>query len=101
MSEDERLIRNDPAIREIAQMVTNYCASCVELEARATAAEAENATLREALRDQVRWLEGIVGLDMNETAADGGVTVGMVVEQQVRTVFLPRARAALESRNVG
>jgi len=84
MSEDERLIRNDPAIREIAQMVTNYCASCVELEARATAAEAENARLAALVKE------------------------ALIKQENDRTMWVPEwqiwavdARAALESRNVG
>jgi len=89
MSEDGRLIRNDPAIREIAQMVTNYCASCVELEARATAAEAENAKLRGRL----------------QVIADGIPTVlacGETVNAPIAAHCAQRiARTALESRNVG
>ena len=101
MSEDERLIRNDPAIREIAQMVTNYCASCVELEARATAAEAENARLageNAALAELVAELADDLKAEVQDR---WGYDERLAHKLKRDMDVVVRARAALESRNVG
>lgn len=41
------------------------------------------------------WLESVAAADLDEIVADGGITAGMVIQQEARTVWLPRARAAL------
>lgn len=51
--------------------------------------------LREEVHSVVRWLESVAKTDPNEIVADGGITAGMVISQEARTVFLPRLRAAL------
>jgi len=66
---------------------------------RAHAAEAELAALKAEVVEVVRqggdFANALADADLDETAADGGVTVGMVFQQQARTVYGPRARDLL------
>ena len=43
----------------------------------------------------IRWLEQIADIDLSEITADGGVTSGMVVQQEARTVIVPRLKSVL------
>jgi hypothetical protein len=51
-------------------------------------AEADLQTIRD-------WLNSLDGCDFDEIAADGGVTVGMVIQQQARE-FAKRTQRALD-----
>ena len=62
------------------------------LSTRLAELEAENARMREGLTDAARFIDDLASADLDEIAADGGVTVGMVFQQQARTVFGPRLR---------
>lgn len=49
--------------------------------------------MTEALDLAVKWLQEFSEADLDEIAADGGVTVGMVYQQEARTVQVPRLTA--------
>ncbi|WP_103727620.1 hypothetical protein [Novosphingobium sp. HII-3] len=57
----------------------------------------KNAAVEAVLVQQERWLADIADLSWDEIVADGGVTAWMVIQQEARTVQLPRVRAALTS----
>lgn len=43
------------------------------------------------------WLESFLTANLDEIAADGGVTVGMVYQQEARTLQVPRLTALLDA----
>lgn len=49
----------------------------------------------------IRWAEEVSTLNWDEIVADGGVTAGMVVQQELRTVQLHRLRDAGRQRQLG
>lgn len=51
----------------------------------------ENGEMRKALQSTERWLNQIAEIDINDIVADGGVTAGMVVQQEAR-LFASRAQ---------
>lgn len=69
--------------------------------ARSPQPAAPEGRMREALEAAERFFAELADADLDEIAADGGVTVGMVFQQQARTVFGPRARAALSAKPEG
>lgn len=55
--------------------------------------------LREALEDLSRWFQSIRDCAWDEIVADGGVTAWMVIQQEARTVQLPRVYRALATHS--
>lgn len=53
--------------------------------------------IREALLEHIEWLSKVAQLDLEDIAADGGITAGMVVQQEARNVQLPRLNRLLAS----
>jgi hypothetical protein len=49
--------------------------------------------IREALEPFAKWLSDVAEFDLDEIVADGGITAGMVIQQEARTVWLPRIKA--------
>lgn len=66
-----------------------------------TSLEEENARLRESLVRTVEFFAEFPELDLTDSAADGGVTVGMVWQQFYRENLLPSLRATLQARGEG
>ncbi len=64
-------------------------------EHRAALARVEE--LEKRLSSHADWLQGAAAGDFEDAAADGGVTVGMVVQQEMREQ-LRRIQAALEPK---
>jgi hypothetical protein len=52
-------------------------------------------SIRDALESVSEWLNSLASSDLNEVVADGGVTAGMVFQQEARTVVAPRILASL------
>lgn len=57
--------------------------------------------LVEAAKSTVRWLEAIDRCDMGEIVADGGITAGMVVQQEARTQASRLRASLLKSPSAG
>jgi hypothetical protein len=84
-----------------ARFIVNACnaalfprAALQAIPAPATDAGQSADSLVEAAKGAVRWLEAIDRCDMGEIVADGGITAGMVVQQEARTQA-SRLRASL------
>lgn len=57
------------------------------------------AKLAVIVRQLGQFADDLAAADLDDIAADGGVTVGMVFQDQARVVYGPRARTALEAKD--
>lgn len=91
-----------PAYHDCTDNGEPQCAWCVieTILAATPTPPTLSEDLRECLLEVSRWFQSINDIPWDEIVADGGVTAWMVIQQEARTVQLPRITAALSSGGV-
>lgn len=98
-----RLMKGDPGgWKDTPEdyLVQAFAAHRVRAEDRYKAALARNIAASSALRRAIEMLAEFVEADLDELAADGGITVGMVYQQWFKNCglgFLDTARRVLDT----